>query len=59
MVQMYLAGKIDRWWYRQDRLGVLFLLNVTSVDEAKQLVESLPFGNAQPLKFDLMRFRFL
>lgn len=53
-VQMYLAGKIDQWWYRQDGLGVLFLLNVTSVDEAKQLVESLPFGNAQLLKFDLM-----
>lgn len=53
-VWMYLAGKIDQWWYRQDGLGVLFLLNATSVDEAKQLVESLPFGHAELLKFDLM-----
>lgn len=53
-VRMYLAGKIDQWWYRQDGLGVLFLLNVTSVDEARQLVESLPFGAAKLLKFDLM-----
>jgi hypothetical protein len=53
-VRMYLAGKIDQWWYRQDGLGVVFLLNVTSVNDAKELAESLPFGHAELLKFDLM-----
>ena len=51
-VQLYLAGKIDQWWYRQDGHGVLFLMNVTSVDEARRLLESLPFAHANLLKFD-------
>lgn len=53
-VRLYLAGKIDQWWYRQDGHGVVFLMNVTSVDEARDLLESLPFGNAKLLKFDLL-----
>ena len=53
-VGLYLAGKIDQWWYRQDGYGVVFLMNVTSVDEGKQLLESLPFAHANLLKFDLM-----
>ena len=52
-VRMYLVGKIDQWWYRQDGHGVVFLMNVTSVDEARQLLESLPFAHANLLKFDL------
>jgi hypothetical protein len=53
-VRLYLAGKIDQWWYRQDGHGVVFLMNVTSVDEARELLESLPFGQAKLLKFDLL-----
>jgi hypothetical protein len=53
-VLLYLAGKIDQWWYRQDGHGVVFLLNVTSIDEAHGLLESLPFGQAKLLKFDLL-----
>lgn len=53
-VRMYLAGKIDQWWYRQDGQGVIFLLNLTSIEDAKELVESLPFGHAGLLQFDLI-----
>ena len=31
-VQLYLSGKIDQWWVRQDGKGVVFLMNVTSVE---------------------------
>ena len=53
-VRLYLTGKIDQWWYRQDGHGVVFLMNVTSIDEARGLLESLPFGQARLLKFDLL-----
>jgi hypothetical protein len=53
-VRMYLAGKIDQWWYRQDGHGVVFLMNVTSVDQARELLETLPFGRAKLLKFELL-----
>jgi hypothetical protein len=53
-VRLYLAGKIDQWWYRQDGRGVVFLMNATSIDEARELLESLPFGQAKLLKFDLL-----
>ncbi len=53
-VQLYLAGKIDQWWFRQDGKGVVFLMNVTSVDEARTLLESLPLGKAKLMDFEYM-----
>jgi hypothetical protein len=53
-VRLYLAGKIDQWYVRQDGKGVVFLLNVTSVDEAHSLLEKLPLGQAKLMEFDLM-----
>jgi hypothetical protein len=48
-LRLYLAGKIDQWWIRQTQTGPVFLLNVTSVEEARTLMESLPLGRASPL----------
>jgi hypothetical protein len=45
-LRLYLAGKIDQWWIRQTQTGVVFLLNVTSLDEAHALMEQLPLGQA-------------
>ncbi len=33
-VNLYLGGKIDQWFVRQDGQGVVFLMNVTSVEES-------------------------
>ena len=33
-LRLYLAGKIDQWWIRQTQTGPVFLLNVTSLEEA-------------------------
>jgi hypothetical protein len=38
----YLDGKIEQFWYRQDAPGVIFLMNVASVDEAKAELNTLP-----------------
>jgi len=44
-LQLYLDGKIEQFWFRYDVLGVIFLLEVQSIEEAKTLVEGLPLGD--------------
>jgi hypothetical protein len=53
-LRLYLAGKIDQWWIRQTQTGPVFLLNVTSLEEARALMEKLPLGQA-----GLMRHEFI
>ena len=53
-VAIYLDGKIDQWWAKQDGTGVVFLLNVTSVEEAHAMLEKLPLGVAKRMTFELM-----
>jgi hypothetical protein len=43
-VPLYLDGKIQQWFTRGDGRGVIFLLNVTDVAEARALIESLPLS---------------
>jgi hypothetical protein len=49
-----LAGKIDQWWIRQAQPGPVFLLNVTSVEEARVLMEELPLGQAGLMKHEFI-----
>ena len=53
-VQLYLNGKIDQWWAKQDGTGVVFLLNMTSVDEAEAMLEKLPLGVARRMTFQFL-----
>lgn len=53
-VRLYLAGKIDQWFVRRDQNGVVFLLNVASVAEARTILEKLPLGEAKLMEFDLI-----
>jgi hypothetical protein len=53
-VQLYLDGKLDQWFVRQDGKGVVFLLNATSEDEARAMLSKLPLVQAKRLEFDLM-----
>lgn len=53
-VRLFLAGKIDQWWFRQDGKGPVFLLNVTSVEEAHALMAELPLGQAGLMKHDFI-----
>ena len=53
-VKLYLAGKIDQWYVRKDTNGVVFLMNVTTVEEAHGLLEELPLGVAKLMEFDLI-----
>ena len=53
-VRLYLAGKIDQWYVRRDQNGVVFIFNVSTVEEAHALLEKLPLGQAKLMEFDLI-----
>ena len=52
--RLYLSGKIDQWYVRQDNKGVVFLLNLDSTDKAHEMLEQLPLGQAHLMAFDLI-----
>jgi hypothetical protein len=53
-VKLYLDGKIDQWYSLQNRPGVAFILNVTDVEAAHEMLEKLPLGQARLMSFELM-----
>jgi hypothetical protein len=50
----YLDGKIEQFWYRQDAPGVVFLMNVASVDEAKAELDTLPLVTGGFARYQLV-----
>ena len=46
-VKLYLDGKIREWYSRGDGRGVVFLVDATSEDEARTIMETLPLAKAQ------------
>jgi hypothetical protein len=53
-LRLYLAGKIDQFWIRQTQTGPVFLLNVTSLEEARALMEELPLSQAGLMKHEFI-----
>ena len=53
-VNLYLAGKLDQWFVRQDTNGVVFLLNATSVADATEMLSKLPLVKAKRMEFELI-----
>jgi hypothetical protein len=53
-LQLYLDGKIEQFWYRQDTPGVIFLMNVESVEQAKAVLEELPLATEGFARYELM-----
>ncbi len=53
-LKLYLEGKIEQFWLRENEAGVIFLMNVKDVAEADALLRALPLGHNELLVFDLM-----
>ena len=53
-VRLYLAGKIDQWYLKQDQSGVVFMMNVTDPKEAVELLGKFPFGQAGLMEFQII-----
>ncbi|TGK01129.1 hypothetical protein EHO59_13875 [Leptospira semungkisensis] len=43
-VKLYLEGKIQQWFMQADGGGVIFILNCKEVEEARGIIEGLPFS---------------
>jgi hypothetical protein len=52
-LRLYLDGVIEQFWFRTDKPGVFFLMEVESLDQARSTVEALPLAQAGIMKFDL------
>jgi hypothetical protein len=48
---LYFQGKIDQWYIKTDKTGVVFLMNVTDIAEAQRLLGNLPMGKAGVMAF--------
>ena len=53
-VDLYLDGKIDQWFSLQERVGVAFILNLTDVKAAREMLEKLPLGLPHIISFLLI-----
>jgi hypothetical protein len=51
----YLDGTIEQFWFREDAPGVIFLMNVDSVAQAKTAVEALPLVTNGFAKYEFMQ----
>jgi hypothetical protein len=53
-LKLYLDGKIEQFWFRDDKPGVVFLMNADSVDQAKATVNALPLAAGGFLTFEMI-----
>jgi hypothetical protein len=53
-LKLYLDGKMEQFWLRDNNAGVIFLMTVDSVAEADALLKAMPLGGADLLTFELM-----
>ena len=53
-LRLMLTGKIEQWFAKSDGSGAVFLMNVTTVAEAHELLEALPLGQRQMMTFELI-----
>lgn len=51
-VKLYLEGKIQQWYARSDGKGVVFILNCSSVAEAKAMTDTLPLAKNKLADFE-------
>ena len=54
VLRLYVDGKIDQFWYRQDGKGIVFIMTTADAAEAALLLDALPFGQAKLMNFSLV-----
>ena len=53
-LKLYLEGKIEQFWFREDKPGVIFLMNTESLDQAKSIIHELPLAANGFLGFEFI-----
>jgi hypothetical protein len=51
-LRLYLDGKIQQWYSRGDGRGVMFILNCSTVGDAKAIMDGLPLAKASLATFE-------
>lgn len=52
-VALYLQGRVDQWFVRKDKPGVVFVFNAADPREVHDLLEALPLGREKMMTFEL------
>jgi hypothetical protein len=45
-LKLYLDGTVDQYWFRQDKPGPIFLMNVDTVEKARAVIDEMPLVKA-------------
>lgn len=53
-LNLYLNGKVEQIWLREDGKGVVFIMAAITRGEAADLLQKLPYAQANAIKFDLI-----
>ena len=53
-LQLYLEGKIEQFFFTEDKPGVVFLMNAASVEEAKATIGALPLAAGGFLSYEFL-----
>jgi len=53
-VDLYLKEKIRTFYFRKDRVGVVFILECENIQEAREILSTLPMVERNLLNFDLI-----
>jgi hypothetical protein len=53
-LKLYLNGKVEQFWLREDGKGVIFLMAASTRAEVAELVRKLPYSQAGAIRFDLI-----
>lgn len=53
-VTLYLQGKLDQWFVRKDKPGVVFIFNSSDPREVHEMLEALPLGREDMMDFELI-----
>ena len=54
-LKLYLDGKIEQFFFRQDKPGVVFVMNVDSVEQAKSTIEALPLATEGFFQYEFLQ----
>jgi hypothetical protein len=52
--KLYREGTIREMYDRQDRMGIVFMLECDSVDEAREVLDELPFVREELIDFEFI-----
>jgi hypothetical protein len=53
-LNLYLNGKVEQIWLREDGMGVVLIMAASTRGEAAELLQKLPYAQASAIKFDLI-----